>query len=208
MNEPVDKKSVEYKPSLIRLRLILPFFVFVGACVFLYTQLYRPSTEELPLAQLNAPFPEFSLPGLQQPDKQLTKADLVGKPALVNVWATWCFSCKAEHAFLLQLSKQGVPIYGVNYKDNRGKSLEWLKERGNPYVFSVSDHKGVLTTDLGVTGAPETFLIDGHGIIKFHHVGAMDMQVWRDVMLPRYKALLKESHSTTTEPSAQKSSES
>lgn len=184
-------ESAENKQRMRRLRLVLPFIVFIAACIFLYTQLYRPSIEELPLAQMNESFPDFSLPGLKAPEKQFSKASFSGKPALVNVWATWCFSCKAEHAFLLQLSKQGVPIYGVNYKDNRGKALNWLKEWGNPFVFSVSDTKGILTTDLGVTGAPETFLIDSKGVIRFHHIGAMDVQVWRDVMLPRYQALLK-----------------
>jgi len=181
-----------------RIRMVLPFFLFVAIVVFLYTQLYRPSKEELPLAQLNQAFPQFSLPSLSKSEVLFSKADFTKKPALVNVWATWCFSCKVEHAFLRQLSKQGVPIYGINYKDNRDAALAWLKEHGNPFLFSVSDKQGVLTTDLGVTGAPETFLIDNRGIIRFHHIGALDAQAWHDDMLPIYQKLLEESHENNT----------
>ena len=133
---------------------------------------------ELPSAMINKPFPEFSLPNVQG-DKTLTKADILGKPALVNVWGTWCISCRVEHPVLNKLAERGVVIYGINYKDTNADALKWLAEFHNPYQLDIRDDEGSLGLNLGVYGAPETFFIDAKGIIRDKYVGVIDEQVAR-----------------------------
>ncbi|MDF1644372.1 MAG: DsbE family thiol:disulfide interchange protein [Pseudomonadales bacterium] len=171
-----------------RLRLFLPLIGFVVVCGFLYRGLMlEPS--KLPSALVGKAFPEFSMPGLKQ-GQQLDQSMLIGQVALVNVWATWCPSCRAEHRFLNQIAEQfDMPIYGLNYKDDRGKAVQWLARLGNPYRFSVFDEEGSLGIDLGVYGAPETFVIDHNGMIRYKHVGVVDMQVWRELLLPLVEEL-------------------
>ena len=124
--------------------------------------------------------------------RQLTEADLKGKPALVNVWATWCVSCKVEHPVLNKLAQQGVVIYGVNYKDVNADALKWLAEFHNPYQMDIRDEQGTLGLDLGVYGAPETFFIDAKGIIRDKYVGVIDETVWREKLAPVYQGLVDE----------------
>ena len=114
--------------------------------------------------------------------------DWRGKPALINVWATWCFSCRVEHPYLLQLAEQGVTIYGLNYKDEPLKASQWLVDLGNPYAETVVDQSGDFGLDLGVYGAPETYVIDAKGIIRHRHVGVVDEQVWLEQLQPFFEA--------------------
>jgi len=149
-----------------RLKLFLPLIAFAGVCAFLYQGLQlEPS--KLPSALLGKPFPEFVLTALRDETKPLGRGDVVGKVALVNVWATWCPSCRVEHHFLNEIvEKFGVVIYGVNYKDERDKAQQWLENLGNPYRLSIYDDTGSLGIDLGVYGAPETYVIDHNGMIR------------------------------------------
>ena len=179
---------------MTRLRLILPFFFFAALIVALYFLLYRPSVQTPALSVPDKPLPEFSLPSLRNPATTVVTAQLKGKPALLNVWATWCVSCRIEHALLTRLAAQGVIIYGVNYKDSRKKALRWLDEQGNPYRLNISDTRGTLGIDLGVSGAPETFVLDREGIIHLHHAGALDTHVWEEKIRPVYTALMKRHH--------------
>ncbi|MEK1905452.1 MAG: DsbE family thiol:disulfide interchange protein [Pseudomonas sp.] len=174
-----------------RLILLLPLVLFLGVAVFLYRGLFLDPSE-LPSALIGKPFPEFSLPVVDQPGKTLNRADLLGKPALVNVWATWCISCRVEHPVLNQLAQLGVNIYGVNYKDDNAAAQKWLQEFHNPYRLNISDAQGSLGLDLGVYGAPETFLIDAKGIIRHKFVGVIDQAVWREQLAPLYQALVDE----------------
>ncbi len=116
----------------------------------------------------------------------LTRADIAGQVALVNVWATWCVSCRIEHPYLDTLAQAGIPIYGINYKDEDAAALRWLQELGNPYVATIADREGSLGLDMGVYGAPETYLLDAGGVIRYRHVGVVDEQVWREVLQPLY----------------------
>jgi len=170
--------------------MVLPLAVFLLVAVFLYRGLYLDPAE-LPSAMIGKPFPAFALPSVQG-DRQLTEADLKGKPALVNVWATWCVSCKVEHPVLNKLAQQGVVIYGVNYKDVNADALKWLAEFHNPYQMDIRDEQGSLGLDLGVYGAPETFFIDAKGIIRDKYVGVIDETVWREKLAPVYQALVDE----------------
>ena len=118
----------------------------------------------------------------------MTTEDLKGAPVLVNVWATWCPTCKAEHAFLNELAASGIRIIGINYKDDVAKAQDWLAAFGNPYVYNLSDPDGKLGLELGVYGAPETFLVDSQGIIRDKHIGDLNPQVWARLK-PRFEGM-------------------
>ena len=173
-----------------RLALLLPLALFLGMAVFLYRGLFL-NPQELPSALIDKPLPSFSLPDLKDEQRLISEKDLKG-PALVNVWATWCLTCKAEHQMLNQLAKAGVVIYGVNYKDDSVAARQWLKDYLDPYQVNIADPQGSLGINLGVYGAPETFLIDAQGIIRHKYVGAIDERVWREELAPRYQALLED----------------
>ncbi|QDD88774.1 DsbE family thiol:disulfide interchange protein [Pseudomonas oryzihabitans] len=171
-----------------RLLLCLPLLAFLVLAGFLYRGLYR-DPQVLPSALVGQPFPAFSLPGVL--DEQLiSRQDLLGRPALVNVWGTWCVACREEHPLLNRLKAQGVVIHGVNYKDDNASARRWLAKFHDPYRLDIRDDEGRLGLDLGVYGAPETFLIDAQGIVRYRHVGVVDQRVWDEELGPRYQALV------------------
>jgi cytochrome c biogenesis protein CcmG/thiol:disulfide interchange protein DsbE len=174
-----------------RLLLLLPLAAFLFIAVLLYRGLFLDPTR-LPSALIGKPFPDFALPALGEPSRTLTRKDLKRRPALVNVWATWCPSCRQEHPVLTWLAGQGVVIYGVDYKDDRSAAQNWLRTLHNPYRLIMEDAAGTLGVDLGVYGAPETFFIDAQGIIRHKYVGIIDEQVWREELEPVYDKLLRE----------------
>ena len=137
-----------------RLKLFLPLGLFLVLAAFLLRGLSL-DPQALPSALIDQPLPEFNLPALGR-EEMLSRASVTGEPALFNVWATWCASCRVEHPFLTQLAVAGVPIYGINYKDDDTAALGWLAELGDPYRVSIVDAEGSLGLDLGVYGAPET----------------------------------------------------
>lgn len=170
--------------------LLLPLVLFLGMAAFLCKGLYLDPSA-LPSALIDKPFPNFSLQSVQG-NRSLTRADLLGKPALVNVWGTWCVACRAEHPVLNKLAQQGVVIHGVNYKDVNSDALNWLKDFHDPYQLNIRDEAGSLGLNLGVYGAPETFLVDSKGIIRYKHVGVMDETVWREKLADLYQGLVQE----------------
>jgi len=159
-----------------RWALFVPLAIFFLLGFFLWRGLYL-DPKDVPSALVDKPFPNFSLPTLMS-EQEKTLDDLKGKVRLVNVWGTWCISCKVEHPFLVQLAQQGISIIGVNYKDDNKSALKWLKDLGNPYEFSVDDEEGVLSMDLGVTGAPETFIVDAKGVVRHKHQGPITQGNW------------------------------
>jgi cytochrome c biogenesis protein CcmG/thiol:disulfide interchange protein DsbE len=173
-----------------RLILLLPLAVFLAVALFLYRGLFLDPSE-LPSALIGKPFPAFSLPAVQS-GQPISQDDLKGKPALVNVWATWCVSCRVEHPVLNKLAQLGVTIHGVNYKDENAAAQKWLADFHDPYQLNIDDARGSLGLDLGVYGAPETFLIDEDGIIRHKFVGVIDERVWREKLAPLYQALVDE----------------
>jgi cytochrome c biogenesis protein CcmG/thiol:disulfide interchange protein DsbE len=132
--------------------------------------------------------PQFSLPNLEHPSETIHTADLSGRYSLLNVWATWCVECRREHGFLLELEESGMPIYGLNWKDERDAALEWLAVLGDPYVASAVDATGDVGIDYGVYGAPETFLIGPDGTILEKYLGPMNRQVWESTFAPLIEA--------------------
>ena len=126
----------------------------------------------------------------QNAQRVVTRSDIVGEVALVNVWATWCAACLVAHPVLLRLAREaGFRIVGVNYNDESTKAVAWLRRHEDPYALTVVDHEGVLGIDLGIYGAPETFVVDATGTIRFRHVGAVTEDVWRDTLGPIVSAL-------------------
>lgn len=174
-----------------RLFLLIPLLIFLVMAVLLYRGLFLDPSS-LPSALIGKPFPDFQLPSLDDPERSITRADLLGEPALVNVWATWCPSCRYEHPVLNKLAESGVRIYGVNYKDRRDAAQKWLQELHNPYLLNIEDARGSLGIDLGVYGAPETFFIDAEGIVRHKFVGTIDERVWRETLAPIYQQLRDE----------------
>lgn len=165
-----------------RLKLFLPLFLFAVLALFLLRGL-QLDPKELPSALIDQPLPAFNLPSLGG-DEQVTRDDVIGRVSLLNVWATWCISCRVEHPYLQQLADQGMPIYGLNYKDEDAAALQWLAQLGDPYVLNIADREGSLGLDLGVYGAPETYVLDSNGVIRYRHVGVIDQRVWQSVLEP------------------------
>jgi cytochrome c biogenesis protein CcmG/thiol:disulfide interchange protein DsbE len=136
--------------------------------------------------------PEFRLEDLAEPGKLYNQDIFKGEPLLLNVWATWCPTCYAEHQYLNELAGNGVKIIGLNYKDQRNKAIQWLNELGNPYLISLFEGDGMLGLDLGVYGAPETFLIDANGVIRYRHVGDVNARNWSEKLQPLYQQMIEE----------------
>ena len=175
------------KPS--RIKLFIPLLVFILlALVFLQLENrmisgdYDPSM--LPSALIGKPLPEFNLTTLDNPNSVITSLELNNKAALLNVWATWCVSCRVEHVYLNTLAEKGITIFGLNYKDDQQKANQWLVRLGNPYQLNLFDVNGKLGLNMGVYGAPETYVLDANGIVRYRHVGVVDEKVWQSRILP------------------------
>jgi cytochrome c biogenesis protein CcmG, thiol:disulfide interchange protein DsbE len=171
------------------IKFAIPLVIFIVLVVFLAIGL-RHDPHEIPSPLINKPAPAFQLAQLKDPTKTFSAAEMKGKVWVLNVWASWCFSCREEHPYLLQYARSGaVPIYGLNSKDKREDALSWLGELGDPYVLSVSDLDGRVGIDYGVYGAPETYLIDRDGVIRFKYIGPVTPDVWTQKILPLVKNL-------------------
>lgn len=163
----------------------IPALLFALLIMIFAKELGKPKNEALPSAMVSKSIPNFSLPSLLQNGVMISQQDWKGKLMLVNFWATWCAVCYDEHRFLQQIQqKYGLPLYGVNYKNEQDESIPWLNRNGNPFVSIVYDIEGGLGLDMGLTGTPETFLIDQNGIIRAHHPGEMNDQVWLSKFQP------------------------
>lgn len=153
-----------------RLLLLIPLLVFLGLGFFLYRGLAMdPSARDSAL--LSQKFPSFTLTTLEHPASHVDESLLQGEVTLVNVWGEWCPTCKHEMPQLHDLAERGVRLVGVNYKDTQKKGLEFLEEFGNPFEVNIFDPEGSLGFELGVYGAPESFLVDKQGIIRYKHTG-------------------------------------
>jgi len=165
-------------------RAFWPLAIFLVLVGFLAVGL-KLDPREVPSPLVGKPAPAFDLPLLHQPDKRFVPADMRGKVWLLNVWASWCVSCREEHPLLVELSRKGVlPILGLNYKDRGDEAQRWLKQFGNPYQLSVVDADGRTGIDYGVYGVPETYLIGPDGVIRFKQIGPITPAVLEQKILP------------------------
>lgn len=173
------------------MRFILPFAVFIVLAVFLFIGL-NLDPREVPSPLVGKPAPAFVLPQLNNPGKQFSPADMKGKVWLLNVWASWCVSCEAEHPVLMELARLNiVPVYGLDYKDKREAALAVLQRRGDPYALTASDADGRVGIDYGVYGVPETYVIDKQGVIQYKQIGPVTPQNLREKILPLVAQLEK-----------------
>ena len=173
------------------LRLIVPLVVFLVIVVFLWAGLSR-DPREVPSPLIGKPAPAFELVQLQTPGKKLGTADMKGQVWLLNVWASWCVSCRIEHPLLVELAKANVvPVIGLNYKDKNELGLAWLAQNGDPYRLSVVDADGRVGIDWGVYGVPETFVVDKAGIIRYKHIGPLSAPDLQQKIIPLVRELQK-----------------
>ena len=169
--------------------LLLPLVLFIALVGFLLIGLHR-DPHEVPSPLINKPAPDFKLSQLREPNKTFSPQEMRGKVWVLNFWGTWCVACREEHPLLIEYSKTGaIPIYGVDYKDDRAAAIQMLEEEGNPYTLTVSDPDGRISIDYGVYGAPESYLIDRNGVIRFKQIGPITEEVWQKEFLPRARQL-------------------
>jgi cytochrome c biogenesis protein CcmG/thiol:disulfide interchange protein DsbE len=171
------------------MRFLIPLAVFVVLVGFLVVGLgLKP--REVPSPLVGKPAPEFQLHQLHDSEKTLTSKENLGKVWLLNVWASWCVSCREEHPLLVELAKSGiVPVYGLNYKDQRDDALRWLRQFGDPYTISIVDPEGRTGLDYGVYGVPETYVIDKNGVIRYKQIGPVTVDALQTKILPLVKEL-------------------
>lgn len=173
----------------MKLRLLVPLAIFLVLVAFLGVGLFRNPTE-VPSPLIGKAAPEFALPRLHDSNTTLAKKDMAGKVWLLNVWASWCVSCRSEHPLLVELSRRNiVPIYGLDYKDRPEDALDWLSSLGNPYTDSAVDADGRVGMDYGVYGVPETYVIDAQGVIRYKQIGPITPDVLQDKILPLVRQL-------------------
>jgi cytochrome c biogenesis protein CcmG/thiol:disulfide interchange protein DsbE len=173
----------------VRLRYLAPVLAFAVLLPVLIFGLSRDPSE-LPSPYLGKPAPSFELPSVMDAEEIVSSRDYAGQVALVNVWATWCVGCRHEHDFLLELAGRGeVPIYGLNWRDDRNEAIRWLTQLGNPYVASAYDVDGSVGINWGVYGAPETFLIGPDGTVLHKHLSPLTEEIWKRDFVPKIAAV-------------------
>jgi cytochrome c biogenesis protein CcmG/thiol:disulfide interchange protein DsbE len=174
----------------LRLLLLLPAIAFAGLMLAFVAGLGRDPSK-VPSALIGEPVPAFSLPAVQGRDLGLSTADLVGEVSIVNMFASWCVPCRAEHPLLMRLSRAGIaPVHGLNYKDKPADAARWLDTMGDPYKRTGADLDGRVSIDWGVYGVPETFIVDRRGRIAWKQIGPIDQHVLDEVILPLVARLL------------------
>jgi cytochrome c biogenesis protein CcmG/thiol:disulfide interchange protein DsbE len=170
------------------------FLPFIAALILIPIMILglRSDPSELPSQYIGKPAPTFDLPTLRDPNKRVSDADLKGQFSLVNIWATWCAGCRSEHPFLMELSREkSIPIYAINWRDNRDDALNWLGQLGDPYVASGFDADGRVGIDWGAYGAPETFLVNPEGNVVYRFTGPLSRALWNQEFVPRIAELSK-----------------
>jgi len=170
-------------------RYLLPLGLFVVLVVFLSIGLSL-DPKKVPSPLIGKSAPSFQLPELQLADQMVAPEKYIDDIWLLNVWASWCVSCRQEHPVLNRLVKEHeVNIVGLNYKDQRADGIRWLEQRGNPYIANAFDEKGRAGIDWGVYGVPETFIIDRKGVIRYKHTGPVSQTVVDEEILPMLRKL-------------------
>ncbi len=180
----------------IRSAFVFPIAIFLSLAAIFAIYLYQVGIDgkvisDLPSALINKPAPTFKLPSIDGEGAGFSSKQLTGSVSLVNVWASWCLPCRIEHPVLMRLAKEGVTIYGINYKDPPAAATAFLTELGNPFKSIGADRTGRTAIDWGIYGYPETFVIDRTGHIRYRHVGPISADDISDKIYPLLKALEK-----------------
>jgi cytochrome c biogenesis protein CcmG/thiol:disulfide interchange protein DsbE len=172
-----------------RIVFLLPISLFLALAIWFAQGLNR-DPRYIPSMLIDHPAPEFSLPAIEGRAGGFSTADFQGKASMVNIFGSWCATCEIEHPVLMEIARENVaPIYGLDWKDKPGAGAAWLSERGDPYAKIGDDADGRVAIDFGVTGAPETFIVDANGKVRHKHVGAITMDDWRNVLKPMIEDL-------------------
>ncbi len=168
----------------MKLKYLIPLLAFLGTAVLLGKGLTL-NPKLVPSTRIDKPAPSFSLPVLSSPNESFSPEDLNGQRWVLNVWASWCVSCRYEHPILNDMARSGIaPIVGLNYKDENSKAIQWLAERGDPYYKTAVDNSGRVGIDWGVIAVPETFIIDEAGRVIYKHTGPITRELVNNEMLP------------------------
>ncbi len=171
---------------------LVPLLLFILLAIFLWRGLHN-DPHHVPSALMNKPVPQFSLYKLAKPEQTFTNKALLGHVSLLNVWASWCITCRVEHPVLMDIARQNiVPIYSLDYKDQRQRAQHWLSQYGNPYQQTGFDKDGRVAINFGVYGTPETFVIDRHGVVRYKLIGAINHEIWQNTILPLINKLTAE----------------
>ena len=167
----------------------LPLALLLGVCVLLLAGLNQ-DPKKIASALIDKPVPEFYQANLLDNRQTLSPKDFPKRPFLMNIWGSWCGYCQQEHPLLLELAKE-IPIVGVDYRDKLQNGIAMLQHMGNPYTLVIDDSRGELALKLGVDGAPETYLVDANGIIRYRHSGLLDRETWQKTFVPQLNQLLQ-----------------
>ncbi|ATF74510.1 DsbE family thiol:disulfide interchange protein [Pasteurella multocida] len=167
--------------------VFLPLVILLAVCALLFIGLQQ-DPQKIASALIGKPVPTFSQADLLRTERRVTQQDLPQQTFLLNVWGSWCAYCKKEHPFLMQLAKS-MPIVGLNYRDNPQNALAMLNQLGNPFQLVINDSRGELALNLGVDGAPETYLIDQYGVIRYRYSGPLTPEVWQEMFIPEWQKL-------------------
>lgn len=172
-----------------RFSFYLPMVIFAGVAIYMAVGLTL-DPQKLPSTLIDKPVPEFDLPPIDGSQEGFSSKDLLGHVSMINIWGSWCVSCIYEHPLLMEIARQElVPIYGLDWKDPPGEGMKWLNKEGNPYTLIGDDADGRVAIDFGVTGAPETFIVDKEGRIRYKYIGPITFEDWEEVLYPLIKEL-------------------
>ena len=174
----------------------LPLAVFGALAVLLAAGVWlsrKPDRDVLPSTLIGKPAPRFALPVLHEPGRVVTLDELKGAPFLVNVWGSWCPTCREEHPVLTRFAEtKRLRVVGLDWKDEPADALHWLDQFGNPYWLVLTDEQGGTVIDFGVAAAPETFLVDAHGVVRWKKAGALTDATVQNELLPALQQLERE----------------
>lgn len=169
---------------------LLPLLAFIALAVLLFVGVRMNSgkdTSAIPSPLIGKQAPALNLPELNMPQQSIGLQDLKGRAFVLNIWGSWCVSCRIEHPIITEMAKSGVIVVGYNYKDSAEDARAWLNQFGNPYALIIQDEDGKAALDWGIYGAPETFVIDAQGIVRFKHVGPITSEIVQNKILPLLK---------------------
>jgi len=189
-SSPACEAAPKRVPVLVFILGVLFFISLIALMIYGVIRSGDPARDSLPSALMNKPAPAFSLPLLHEPEARLSGEQLRGEPYLLNVWGSWCPTCRDEHPILTDFAaSKRVRLIGYNWKDERADALRWLQQLGDPYTLIVADEEGRVALDWGIAAAPETFLVDADGLVRWKYSGAITREVLQQQLIPALESI-------------------